>query len=247
MRTGFLRPSAILLLLAPLLLVGTGRALACVCVPASPAELLERSDVVFAGTVVAAGQSAGQPAKFRVSRVWKGAGHATRFVDVGGEITANGLVRVTSCDPQFSRGENHLVYASSAGSDAPLRTGYCSIAYLDHAQEHLEALGEGRAPEPLEALGEGRAPEPLEALGEGRAPEPLEALGEGRAPEPLEALSEGRAPEPLEALSEGRVPEPGTTAPPSASGSPLASWPVGLIAIAIALAGLGVVSLRRRT
>lgn len=148
MRTGLLRLAVVVLLLAALLLASTGRSLACLCSPATPEEIFRRATVVFAGTVVSDGESAGQPAEFRVSRVWKGADYATRFVDVGGVATPDGRVTVTSCDPQFNVGEQYLVYATSGGPDKPVRTGYCNIAHLEYAQEHLDALGEGRAPEP---------------------------------------------------------------------------------------------------
>ena len=148
MGTGLLRLCAIVLLLVPLLLADAGRALACSCVPASPEEMFRGATVVFAGTVVVEGESAGRPAEFRVSRVWKGDGYATRFVGVGGVATADGRVAVTSCDPQFEEGEPYLVYATSGGPDKPVRTSYCSIAHLEYAQEHLAVLGAGRDPEP---------------------------------------------------------------------------------------------------
>lgn len=168
------RLAAILLLLGLSPLVSTERASACLCGPIDPMELFEEADAVFAGRVTADGESAGRPAEFRVARVWKGSDYAIRFVGVGGVIRPDGLVTVTSCDPQFRQGEEYLVYAYRVDAGEPLQTSYCGIAWLGHAQAHLDALREGRLPRTGTAavLGNGGQQVHLDALGVGRPPRP---------------------------------------------------------------------------
>ncbi len=127
---------------------------ACKCaVPGLPAEELEKSEAVFAGTVVSIRHSFDPdvtPYKpgdhttvgFDVSTVWKGAVHERTYVTTpptGG-----------SCGFRFSEGERYIVYAHISPADSSsFSATICSrTAPLAEAQADLQALAEGRAPLP---------------------------------------------------------------------------------------------------
>lgn len=133
----------LLRLAAGALLVGfpaamlTERAEACDCDWVPLFEAMDDSDAVFAGTLVAGGE--GDGAEFEVSRVWKGDVEATTLVyfDGGG----------TSCEMWLDEGEEYLVFAYRNYPNEPLVTGFCTrTVELKHAQQTVEALGEGRPP-----------------------------------------------------------------------------------------------------
>ncbi len=146
MRSWLLRLAAIALLLGlpPALMADS--ALACSCVESDPAEEFEWADVVVAGKAVSRG-AIGAPAKFQVSRVWKGGRYATRSIDVGGVIRDDGSVSINTCDPRFEQGEEYLVFALEEPGGT-LQTSRCGVFLLEHAQAYLNALGAGEPPVP---------------------------------------------------------------------------------------------------
>ncbi len=167
-----MRVFGVALVISALCFLGSvGSAYACKCaVPGSPSEELEKSDAVFAGTVVSIDHSFDPrvtPYKpgdrttvgFDVSMVWKGAVHERTYITTpptGG-----------SCGLAFSEGEPYIVYASAGASgDAGYQASTCSrTALLQHAQADLEALGEGRSPRAGTAGSQPEEPERSPAAG----------------------------------------------------------------------------------
>jgi len=140
-----------LVLVAGVLLLTPGRALACLCVaPGLPAEEMARSAAVLAGRVLRIDAprggmvSTGDPVHvvFQVERVWKGPAVHNLVI-----VTARHSV---SCGFPFEVGEEYLVYARAAGGE--LHTSICSrTAPLAAAAVDLVALGPGMAMVPAEA------------------------------------------------------------------------------------------------
>ena len=135
---------------------------ACSCAqPGPPSEELEESSAVFAGTVVSIqhsydpdGRSVSRDDRstigFEVSSVWKGTVYENMLITTsptGG-----------SCGFSFVEGQEYIVYAyDSPYVDGGYTTGICTrTALLEHAQEDIDELGEGRAPQ--SGMG-GQAPE----------------------------------------------------------------------------------------
>jgi hypothetical protein len=131
---------------------------ACSCLqPGTPIAELNRSDAVFAGTVVAIDGPSGVPTlttsfpfivfqnssadpvsvTFDVSDVWKGPAYRQISVATSGDSA--------SCGYSFQIGETYLVYAMGQGAE--LTTSLCSrTSSLSQAQSDLAALGPGTAP-----------------------------------------------------------------------------------------------------
>jgi hypothetical protein len=131
---------------------------ACSCLqPGTPIAELNRSDAVFAGTVVAIDGPSGLPTlttsfpfiafqnssadpvsvTFDVSDVWKGP--AYRQISL---VTPRDSA---SCGYSFQIGETYLVYATNQGAE--LTTNLCSRTNsISQAQSDLAALGPGTAP-----------------------------------------------------------------------------------------------------
>ena len=137
-----------------------GQVHACSCVvPGSPSEEIDKFDAVFAGRVVSIDHSfdPNRPPShgdhttigFRVSAVWKGA--VTEDMDVTTPPTGG------SCGFAFEEGQEYIVYAyDSAYADEGYSVNICSrTALLAHAQEDLDAFGDGDAP-----LSEAGGPQP---------------------------------------------------------------------------------------
>lgn len=140
-----------LVLVAGVLLLTPGRALACLCVaPGLPAEEMARSAAVLAGRVLRIDAprggmvSTGDPVHvvFQVERVWKGPAVHNLVI-----VTARHSV---SCGFPFEVGQEYLVYARAV--EGELHTSICSrTAPLAAAGEDLAALGPGMAMAPAEA------------------------------------------------------------------------------------------------
>lgn len=133
----------LLALIAGVLLLAPGRALACSCAPVgSPAEEMARSAAVVAGRVLRIDAppggmvSTGDPVHvvLQVDRVWKGPASSTLVI-----VTARHSV---SCGFPFEVGEEYLVYARAA--DGELHASMCSrTAPLASAAGDMAALGPG--------------------------------------------------------------------------------------------------------
>ena len=188
------------LLLAPLigvqLTTGSGRAHACDCEPPTPTEAFEGASAVFSGRVVLVPADWGS-VEISVDTVWKGSIASTTSVQVfDGSDCSYG---------HFREGKEYLVYAYGRS----LSVFQCGgTGLLEHAQEDLQILGEGRAPD-LETTGGGTPSDDAQ-----RVPEIVAA---GHEPAPRD---------------EGHTSAPGTTgtAPTSGDSFPLPVWPTALLA-----------------
>lgn len=132
-------------LFSALFFAGAGSVSACSCVrPGSPIEELEKSDAVFAGTVVNIDIPSLQKAKqqfglgssmdsvevtFNVSEVWKGPKNKT--------ITIKTARSSASCGYNFEQGKEYFVYANE--NDKDLSVSLCSRTnLLSEAEEDTE-------------------------------------------------------------------------------------------------------------
>ena len=136
-----LRLTLLAALLVPAALLGAQRAHACSCVePPPPLEALDDVDAVFSGTVTSLefDERYGVLLTFAVDRVSKGPVAETLFA------TTSSLGE-GDCGFPFAEGTAYIVYASA--DDGAYRVWLCSrTGLLEHAQQDLEALGEGQVP-----------------------------------------------------------------------------------------------------
>jgi len=123
----------------------TAPALACKCMPQSPADSLAQAVAVFEGQVVElrdgepekGGPAADRAVKLAVVRAWKGVESET--VDL---LTPSDGA---ACGYNFTRGASYLVYASADSSG--LRVVSCSRTRpISEAGEDLRLLGMGATP-----------------------------------------------------------------------------------------------------
>jgi hypothetical protein len=126
----------------PLLVAGAAPCLACDCVPRTPGEVVEDSDVVFVGEVVGdrlVGDGTAQ--RFRVERVYAGA--VPPEVEVYADI---GPGAVSSCAVLFAPGDRVAVALSRAETGPyPYQTSGCSLISVGTLER---IAGEGRPPDP---------------------------------------------------------------------------------------------------
>lgn len=132
------------LLLVGILLFHADAGHACTCAPAqSAARELARATAVFSGKVVEikrhkrpADVFAGVEVRFRVEKVWKGAG--------GGVVSVFTSSHSAACGYAFRKGRTYLVYAHGDG-EGRLSTSICSrTKRLKDAREDLGELGAGK-------------------------------------------------------------------------------------------------------
>lgn len=150
MRRRWTRMAAVML---AFVILSTGLALspksayACSCaMPASVAEELGRSDVVFDGTVVSGSkpsklfmQSSGDPViwSFQAHEIWKG--------QVASAIKVKSAQSGASCGYEFQEGQRYIVYARGTGDD--LEVSLCSRTSLQTAaSSDIAELGSGSIP-----------------------------------------------------------------------------------------------------
>ncbi|MYE45889.1 MAG: hypothetical protein F4X25_03895 [Chloroflexi bacterium] len=226
------------LLLAPLLAVqlsaGAGRAHACLCEPATHAELFGWADAVFSGQVISGARFLGTVV-IRVDTVWKGTVTSTTSVnpDDGTSCSYGGFVN----------DEDYLVYAYVSPDDGTLTTWACSgTAPLESAQRALQILGEGRALEPGVTPTESGSSDGESSPASGTPrPAPTSSDAE-RAPAPP-ATGSGRAIEDGE-----RIAGPGTSdaATTRDAPAPPPAWAIALLAALVASATLVRLAVRPR-
>jgi hypothetical protein len=91
---------------------------ACTCpgLPPGPVEMFKKSDVVFLGTGIKAGNSAAIPVTFRVEKVWKGISDAQVILHLG-----------TMCADSVGYG-SYLIFAHKSKRDGKLYQIGCSYA-----------------------------------------------------------------------------------------------------------------------
>lgn len=132
---------AVLLLLPLLSLSVPVSVLACSCVPQTPTEVLQQADVVFVGLVLRSDlvePVEGVPMReieFQAFKYWKGELEPFRTV----VVSAAG----TSCDIDFQRGTEYLIYAKWSDASGELTTFMCwRNPPAATADEDLAELGE---------------------------------------------------------------------------------------------------------
>ena len=124
------------------LVLSAESSLACVCLPQSPAQELERATAVFSGKVLKVKRHKQSPdvyafleVVFRVEEAWKGVNEKTISVFTSSTSLA--------CGFSFKRGLTYLVYAH--GKEGRLSTSVCTrTGILEDAYNDLEELGSGK-------------------------------------------------------------------------------------------------------
>lgn len=153
MKTLFLPALFALLIITPVFFVNTDSAQALSCVPL-PENLLERGDVIFAGTVESITRSpdeaegdfgirAGGTATFAVSKYWKG--HS------GASVTVHNIYAWGMEGPYFKKGAEYIVFArkDASGTTTTLYANIDCGSTAPASKEVSDELNEiisGRAP-----------------------------------------------------------------------------------------------------
>jgi hypothetical protein len=139
---------------------------ACDCPLISTEEAVNKSSMVFSGTVTGFEYRKGIPdwfmdmeakasgkqidyetlvVKIQVERWWKGEVPAEIVLLTSRTKNADGTMTVSSCDYNFMQGESYLIFA--VGKKGEYRTSDCwRTKKLAQAEEELKLLGEGKEP-----------------------------------------------------------------------------------------------------